>query len=92
MSIYIVVNLKTLLKTKKELKIIKVTFISEPDGICGELKGFCLNKLLLSQASELTVGNLGGRCKPPSKVQEKGSEKTWKLMSPRQQGVTFSKS
>ena len=34
MSIYIAVNLKTLLKTKKELKIIKVTFISEPDGIC----------------------------------------------------------
>ena len=38
--IYIAVNLKTLLKTKKELKIIKVTFISKPDGICGELKGF----------------------------------------------------
>ena len=50
------------------MKIIKVTFISEPDGICGELKGFCPNRLLLSQASELTVGNLGGCCKPPSKI------------------------
>ena len=67
-SIYIAVNLKTLLKTIKELKIIKVTFISEPDGICGELKGFCPNRLLLSQASELTVGNLGGCSKPPSKI------------------------
>ena len=54
---------------KAELKRIKVTFISEPAGnICGGPKEFCPNKLLPNQASELTVGNLGGRCKPPNEV------------------------
>ena len=64
-----IINLKTLLKTKEELKRIKVTFISELAGkICGELKDFCPKKLLLSQAIELTVWNLEGRCNPPDEV------------------------
>ena len=54
-----------ILKTKKELKRIKVTFISEPAGkIRGWLKNFFPKKVLPSQASELTVGNFGGHCKP----------------------------
>ena len=54
-----------ILKTKEELKRIKVTFISETAGkICGWLKNFFQKKVLPSQASELTVGNLGRRCKP----------------------------
>ena len=44
---------------------IKITFISKPaEKICGGLKDFCPEKLLPSQMSELTTGNLGGRCKP----------------------------
>ena len=54
-----------ILKLKEELKRIKVTFISELAGkICGWLKNFFPKKVLPSQASELTVENLGGHCKP----------------------------
>ena len=54
-----------ILKTKEELKRIKVTFTSEPAGkICGWMKSFFLKNVLQSQASELTVESLGGRCKP----------------------------
>ena len=64
----VTINLKTLLKTKEELKRIKVTFISEPAGkICSGLKDFCPKKP--SQVSDLTAGNLGGHCKPPDEVQ-----------------------
>ena len=53
-----IINLKTLLKSKEELKGIKVTFINEPAGkTCGERRDFCPEKLLPNQANELTVGN-----------------------------------
>ena len=49
---------------------IKITFISKPaEKICGGLKDFCPEKLLPRQMSELTTGNLGGRCKPLNEVQ-----------------------
>ena len=49
---------------------IKITFISKPaEKICGGMKEFCPEKLLPSQMSELTTGNLGGRCKPLNEVQ-----------------------
>ena len=69
-----------ILKTKEELKRIKVTFISEPAGkICGWLKNFFQKKVLPSQASELTVGGSKGGV----------LGETWKLMSSRRQVVTF---
>ena len=65
-----IINFQT--KDKEELKRIKgikVTFISELTGkICGGLKDFLLKKLLPSQVSELTAGNLGRHCKTPVEV------------------------
>ena len=53
------------------MKRIKVKSTSEQAGkLCGGLKNFCLTKLLPSQVTELTPGNLGGHCKPPDEVQE----------------------
>ena len=40
-------------------------------------------------ASELTIENLRGRCKPPDEVQGWSSGETLKLMFPRRQEVTF---
>ena len=34
----------------------------------GELKDFCPKKILLSQASKPTAGNLGGFFKPPDEI------------------------
>ena len=66
-------NLKTLLKNEEELKIVKVTSISgQARNVCGfwkeRLKDFCPGKLLPSQASKHTSGNLGMCCKPPDEI------------------------
>ena len=37
-------------------------------SLCGGLKDFYPKKLLPSQASQLTTGNLGGRYKPPEEA------------------------
>ena len=64
--------------------------MSEPaEKTYGVLKDFCPRKLLSSQASEITVGNSGGRCKPPNEIQGRSSKETWKLMSPTPQEITF---
>ena len=72
------INLKTLLKNEEELKIVKVTSISEQAGnVCEgwkeKLKDFCPKKLLPSQASKLVSGNMGGCCKPPGEIQRSES-------------------
>ena len=55
----------------------------------GGLKDFCQKKLLPRQASELTAGNMGWRCKHAMRSKGQGFRKTWKLISARHQEVTF---
>ena len=55
----------------------------------GGLNDFCPKIPLSIQASEITNGNLGERCKPPIEIHGRSSGETCKLMSPRCQQVSF---
>ena len=66
-----IINLKTPLKNEEELKAIKFAFAflsEQTQKNCGGLKDPYPKKLLPSQMTQLTAGNLGRPCKPPYEV------------------------